>query len=98
MHLISRKLFWHAFRVGDIHKLLPFQCATRLQAIPHGLEQVLDRELVCVFSDDLALTVPQMLDLAQMLPIARWLLKLSINQCSNNLFLRSHLCQEQACQ
>ena len=65
---MENKLFWLAYRVGDDYKLSPFHCETRQQAIHHGLELVLDRELVAVFSDDVTLTLDQMLELAPVLP------------------------------
>ena len=65
---METKLFWLAFRVGDTYKLSPFHCETRQQAIHHGMEHVLDRELVAVFSEDVGLSIEQMLELAPMLP------------------------------
>ena len=65
---METKTYWLCFRLGDQYALSPFHCETRQQAIHHGLEHVLDRELVAVFSNDLTLTIPQMLELAPMLP------------------------------
>ena len=65
---MTQQLFWLAFRVCDTYKLAPYHCETRQQAIHHGLEHVLDRELVAVFSEDVGLSIPQMLKLAPMLP------------------------------
>lgn len=65
---METKTYWLAFRVGDIYKLSPFHCETRQQAIHHGLEHVIDRVLVAVFSEDVGMSIPQMLELAQMLP------------------------------
>ena len=65
---MENKLFWLCFRVGDSYKLAPYHCETRQQAIHHGLEHVLDRELVAVFSEDVGLSIEQMLELAPCLP------------------------------
>ena len=65
---METKTYWLAFRTGDQYALSPFHCETRQQAIHHGLEHVLDRELVAVFSEDAGLSVPQMLSLAEVLP------------------------------
>ena len=62
------KLYWLAFKVGDEYKLSPYRAESRQDALRHGMEHVLDRELVPVFSDDLTLTHDQMLELAPVLP------------------------------
>lgn len=71
---METKTYWLAFRVGDDYKLSPYRCESRQDALRHGMEHVLDRELVAVFSDDLTLTIPEMLGLAPMLPLigAHW--------------------------
>ena len=66
---MENKLFWLAFRVGDQIKLSLYRCDTRQQAIHHGLEHVLDRKLIAVFSEDVGLSVPQMLELAPTVPL-----------------------------
>ena len=65
---METKLFWLAFRVGDEYKLSPYRAGSRQEALRHGMEHVLDRELVAVFSEDVGLSVPQMLELAEVLP------------------------------
>ena len=41
----------------------------RQDALGHGMEHVLDRELIAVFSEDAGLTVEQMLGLARFSPL-----------------------------
>ena len=65
---MKTKLFWLTFKVGDNHRLCPFRATSRQEALRHGMEHVLDRELVAVFSNDLTLTFDQMLELAPVLP------------------------------
>ena len=66
--LMKRKLYWLAFKKGDDYWLSPYRAESRQDALRHGMEHVLDRELVAVFSDEMNLTVPQMLELAEILP------------------------------
>ena len=61
-------LFWLCFKDGDSYELSPYRAETRHDAIRHGMEHVLDRELVAVFSDNLTLTHDEMLKLAPHLP------------------------------
>ena len=42
---MTRKLYWLAFKVGDEYKLSPYRCESRQDAMRHGMEHVLDREL-----------------------------------------------------
>ena len=65
---METKLYWLAFKVGDNYRLSPYRCESREDALRHGMEHVLDRELGAVFSDDVTLTFEQMLDLAPVLP------------------------------
>ena len=65
---METKLYWLAFKVGDEYRLSPYCCESRQEALRHGMEHVLDRELVAVFSDNLTLTHDQMLELAPVLP------------------------------
>jgi hypothetical protein len=62
----TRSTGW--LKVGDEYKLSPYRCESRQAALRHGMEHVLDRELVAVFSEDVGLSIPQMLELAPMLP------------------------------
>ena len=64
---MERKLYWLAFKNGDDYWLSPYRAESRQEALRHGMEHVLDRELLAVFSDDSTLTVDQMLDLATVL-------------------------------
>ena len=65
---MERKLYWLAFKNGDDYWLSPYRAESRQDALRHGMEHVLDRELVAVFSDETTLTHEQMLDLATVLP------------------------------
>ena len=49
-------LYWLCFKDGDGYELSPYRAETRQDALRHGMEHVLDRELVAVFSDNLTLT------------------------------------------
>jgi len=62
------KLYWLAFKVGNDYRLSPYQGESRQDALRHGMEHVLDRELVAVFSEDIGLNQAQMLGLAPFLP------------------------------
>ena len=61
-------LFWLCFKDGDSYELSPYRAETRHDALRHGMEHVLDRELVAVFSTAQGFTEQQMLDLAQVMP------------------------------
>ena len=65
---MKTKLYWLAFKVGDEYKFIPYRAETRQDALRHGMEHVLDCELVAVFINDVTLTHDQMLDLAPVLP------------------------------
>ena len=65
---MKNKLYWLAFKVGDDYRLSPYRAESRQDALRHGMEHVLDRQLVAVFSDETTLTHEQMLDLATVLP------------------------------
>ena len=65
---MKNKLFWLAFRVGDDYKLSPYRAENRQDALRHGMEHVLDRELVAVFSDHHGFSFEEMLDLATVMP------------------------------
>ena len=65
---METKLYWLAFKVGGNYELSPYRAESRQEALRHGMEHVLDRELVAVFSDDLTLNHEQMLELAPVLP------------------------------
>ena len=65
---MERKLYWLAFKVGDHYRLSPYRAESRQNALRHGMEQVLDRELVALFSDDMTLSFDEMLRLAPLLP------------------------------
>ena len=64
---METKLYWLAFKVGDDYELSPYRAETQQDALRQGMEHVLDRELVAMFSDDLTLTHNQMLELAPLL-------------------------------
>ena len=65
---MERKLFWLAFKVGDNYRLSPYRAESRQDALRHGMEHVLDRELVAVFSDSHGWSFEEMLDLATVMP------------------------------
>jgi len=61
---MERKLFWLAIKDGVHYRLCPYRAESRQDALRHGMEHVLDRELVALFSEDVDLSVEQMLELA----------------------------------
>ena len=61
-------LFWLVFWDGQRHHVAPHHAETRQLATRHGLEHVPDMTLMAVISDRDELTIPQMLDLAEVLP------------------------------
>jgi len=61
---MKRMLYWLAFKKGGDYWLSAYRAETRQDALRHGMEHVLDRELVAVFSEDAGLTVEKMLDIA----------------------------------
>ena len=62
------KLYWLAFKKDGEYWLSPYRAESRQDALRHGMEHVLDRELVAVFSEDSDLSPQQMLDLASVMP------------------------------
>ena len=65
---MTRKLFWLALKVGESYELCPCRAESRHHALRHGMEHHLDVELKAVISDQMGLSVPQMLELAELLP------------------------------
>ena len=65
---MERKLYRLAFKVGDNYRLCSYRPESRQAALRHGMDQVLDRERVALFSDEAGLTLDQMLELAPALP------------------------------
>nr|BDD44916.1 hypothetical protein 8 [bacterium] len=65
---MEAKLYWLCFRVGDDYKLSPYRAESRQEALRHGMEHVMDQELVAVFSEDVGFSHEQMLQLAPVLP------------------------------
>ena len=65
---MSSQLFWLCFRQGETYELSPYRAENRQDALRHGMEHVLDRELVAVFSNDGTLEFDEMLKLAPHLP------------------------------
>ena len=65
---MTHKLYWLAFKVGDNYRLCPYRAESRQDAPRHGMEHVLDRELVALFSDNVTLSHDEMLKLAPHLP------------------------------
>ena len=66
--MAQQQQFWLCFKDGDSYELSPYRAESRQDALRHGMEHVLDRELVAVFSDQVGLTHQQMLQLAPHLP------------------------------
>ena len=65
---MEESLFWLCFKDGSTCELSRYRAESRHDALRHGMEHVLDRELVADFSDNLNLTHEQMLKLAPYLP------------------------------
>ena len=65
---MERKLYWLEFKVGDEYRLSPYRAESRQDALRHGMEHILDRELVAVFSDSHGRSFEEMLDLATVMP------------------------------
>ena len=60
---MAHKLFWLAFKAGGDYKLSPFWADSGEHALLHDIENVLDQELVAVFTGELGFTQQQMLKL-----------------------------------
>ena len=65
---METKLYWLVFWDGHKHHLAPHRAETRQLAVRHGMEHVPDMTLMAVINDRDELTIPQMLDLAEVLP------------------------------
>ena len=65
---METKLCWLIYWDGHKHHVAPHRAETRQLATRHGLEHVVDMELKAVISDEMNLSVPQMLELAEVLP------------------------------
>lgn len=65
---METKLYWLVFWDGQRHHVAPHHAETRQLALRHGMEHHLDVELKAVISDEMNLGVPQMLELAEILP------------------------------
>ena len=65
---METKLYWLVFCDGQRHHVAPHHAETRQLALRHGMEHHLDVELKAVISDEMNLGVPQMLELAEILP------------------------------
>ena len=61
-------LYWLVYWDGHKHHVGPHRAQTRELATRHGLEHEPGLKLKAVISDDMNLTVPQMLELAEVLP------------------------------
>ena len=66
--MAQQQLFWLCFKDGDSYELSPYRAESRQDALRHGMEHVLDRQLVAVFSDDVSLSFDEMIRLAPVLP------------------------------
>ena len=65
---METKLYWLVYWDGHKHYVGPPRAETRQLAVRHGLEHVTDKTLLAVISDEMNLSVPQMLELAEVLP------------------------------
>ena len=65
---METKLYWLVLWDGHKHHVGPHQAATREAATRHGLQHHPGMTLKAVISDREGLTIPQMLDLAEVLP------------------------------
>ena len=61
------KLYWLAFKKDDEYWLSPYRAEARQDALRRGMEHVLERGLVAVFSEDTDLSPEQMLDLTSIM-------------------------------
>ena len=65
---MENKLYWLVLWDCQKHHVRPHQAATREAATHHGLEHYPGMTLKAVISDRDELTIPQMLELAEVLP------------------------------
>ena len=65
---MTHKLYWLAFKVGGNYRLCPYLAESRQDALRHGMEYVLDWQLVTVFSDEDCFNFEEMLELATVMP------------------------------
>ena len=61
-------LYWLVFWDGHKHHVGPHRAETRQLAVRHGMEHEPDMTLLAVISDEMSLSDPQMLELAEVLP------------------------------
>ena len=61
-------LYWLCFKDGDSYELSPYRAENSHDALRHGMEHVLDRELVAVFSGNYGFSFEEILDLATVMP------------------------------
>ena len=61
-------LYWLVLWDGQRHHIAPHHAESRQLALRHGLEHVTDMTLLAVISDEMNLSVTQMLELAEVLP------------------------------
>ena len=65
---METKLYWLVFWDGHKHHVDPHRAPTREAATRHGLEHHPGMTLKAVISDREGLTIPQMLELAEVIP------------------------------
>ena len=66
--MAEHHLYWLVYWDGHQHHVGPHRAETRELATRHGLEHEPSLQLKAVISHDMNLTVPQMLELAELLP------------------------------
>ena len=66
--MAEHHLYWLVYWDGHQHHVGPHRAETRELATRHGLEHEPGLQLKAVISHDMNLTVPQMLELAELLP------------------------------
>ena len=91
--MAERDLYWLVYCDGQKHQVGPHDAETRQLALRHGLEHVTDMTLLAVISDEMNLSVPQMLELADVLPLNQevMLKAVFVQRAQCNAQRRSHL-------
>ena len=86
-------LYWPIYWDGQRHNVTPHHAETRQLAVRHGLEHEPDMTLEAVISDEMNLSVPQMLELADVLPLNQevMLKAVFVQRAQCNAQRRSHL-------
>ena len=91
--MTETKLYWLVYWDGHKHHVGPHRAETRELAVRHGLEHEPGMTLKAVISDEMNLSVPQMLELADVLPLNQevMLKAVFVQRAQCNAQRRSHL-------